>query len=134
MGYPIPQRCLELWSQRDEVQTHLTEASRLKCLMDELQVGCKPVYLPMQGNVQTHMTNLRTIHFHLSLCKPWAVCPICDGYGQASGLLNGKKQPCSLCRQTGLVSEKVYSGEWTTGHSQAEREGILQERKSKCSH
>ena len=133
MGYPIPQRCLALWNQRDDVQGYLTAASRLKCLMDDLQVGCKGIYLPIQGNVQTHMTNLVTIHYHLSLCKPWAVCPGCDGSGQANGLLNNNKQPCSLCFHTGPVSEKAYSGDWTTGHSKAERETILAERKKQCS-
>lgn len=134
MGYPIPQRCLVLWNQRDEVQEYLTAASRLKCLMDELQDGCKGVYVALAGNVQTHMISIKTIYYHLSKCKPWAVCPICDGSGQSAVLLNPKKrQPCILCCQTGLVAEKVYSGDWRTGHSETEREAIFSERESKCS-
>jgi hypothetical protein len=134
MGYPIPQRCLTLWNQRDDVQGYLTAASRLKCLMDELQEGCKGVYVPMQGNVQTHMVSLKTIHYHLSMCKPWAVCPVCDGSGKASGLMNGKKQPCRVCYQVGLVSERVYNGpdHWGTGHTEKELKAIYDGRKAKC--
>ena len=43
---------------------------------------------------------LSQLYFQLSLCKPYAVCPYCQGRGI----------PCTNCHQRGMVSQNF----WTT--------------------
>lgn len=89
----IPEEALEIWNRRGEVQGLMSAISKIKGILQKAQDDQDPLYAGVNfSSVQAELKNAFT---EIKACKPYAVCPYCQGFG------NG----CRACNDTGFVSE-----------------------------
>lgn len=91
-GRIVPERCLPYWNRTDEIQDALTAISRLRTLVQEAQESKDPLFFAMP--FPAVIAALSNAYNGFSVCKPYAVCPTCQG-------LRG----CKLCGESGLISK-----------------------------
>ncbi|HEX6827237.1 MAG TPA: hypothetical protein VF077_13040 [Nitrospiraceae bacterium] len=102
-GHRIPNTCRETWERRSEIQDLMTMVSRVKCavekgLKERDENGRDPLFAHVR---QSTITQLEGIYAHLSLSKPFALCPGCSGQFT---LMKG----CQQCHNSGFIGSAAW--------------------------
>ena len=97
---PIPKKLLALWNRRDEVQSVLTQLSRLRSMfrkdMDKLAKERDHLWAEM--NFQSVMAALSTAYADVAATMPYTICPTCEGDGDG----------CKSCGNRGMIGKFRY--------------------------
>lgn len=107
-GFAIPEKLVEFWERRGEVQKLLTAVSLLRSTLRRAQEEDDPLYRPVchQSREQTWtalLTALDRAYANIGLAMPYAVCPVCQGRLMST---------CTTCQQRGFVSEFFYKHQY----------------------
>lgn len=103
-GFAIPEKLVEFWHRKGEVQKLLSAVSTLRVALRKAQEEDDPLYRPVVGSSHaqtwtTLITSLDKAYVNIELAVPYAVCPVCQGR-----LLD----TCGTCQGRGFVSEFFY--------------------------
>jgi uncharacterized ParB-like nuclease family protein len=94
IGRVIPDHCLELWNRRQEAQDLITMASRIRTEVEGGYDDKDPLFAELNWN--TTKSYVDSLYKSLTVIKPYAVCPFCQGVG------------CKACGSRGLVSKFYF--------------------------
>lgn len=97
-GFKLTPTAAESWAKREVVQSLLTAVSRAKNSFEAIQDD--PLFFRHQEITQA----FQTVYHLLSECKPYAVCPECEGYPEKQS--GGS---CGYCRRTGVIAKAKYT-------------------------
>lgn len=103
-GFAIPEKLVEFWHRKQEVETLLRAVSTLRVALRKAQEEDDLLYRPVVGKAHqqtwtTLITSLDKAYVSIGLAVPYAVCPVCQGR-----LLKS----CGTCQERGFVSEFFY--------------------------
>lgn len=125
-GFAIPEKLVEFWKRKPEVQALLTALSKVRVALRKAQEEDDPLFRPVcgKGKDQTWtalITSLDKAYTNVGLAVPYAVCPTCQGHLMKS---------CVTCQQRGFVSEFYYKNQFDS-NSRALRETVCKPKEKK---
>lgn len=102
IGREIPKHLVALWNRSDEVQAIITTIQQAVSKLESIEDGKDPLWAGF--NIQGAVMELDKIKSRISLFKPYAVCPLCQGHPhvQPGGI-------CRSCRGRGLVGRYIWN-------------------------
>lgn len=90
-GVPLPANRVELWQRRSEMAEHAKALSGVRSALKKAQEDDDPLYAHV--NYSSTIAALDQAYHTLASCKPYCVCPMCQGSG------------CRACKKTGLLGK-----------------------------
>lgn len=98
-GFKLTPTAAESWVKRDAVQSLLTAVSRAKNSFETIRDD--PLFVFRHQEITQAF---QTLYHLLSECKPYAVCPECEGYPEKQS--GGE---CPYCRRSGIIAKAKYT-------------------------